>query len=68
MKGHKKRKEEVLYQIDVLYACGGILVKKNKKGCLVVVEAAPIFRWMLRKSLVEIKSWIKRKRGSIVKL
>jgi len=43
---------EQLYQIDCGHACGGIVVLHD---C--VIDAAPIFRWMVGKSYAEVASW-----------
>ena len=42
-----------LYQIDVGYACFGVYFRDN-----VVVEVAPISRWMIGKSFVTIEKWV----------
>jgi len=42
-----------LFWVDCGYACGGISVSHSG----VVVEAAPIFKWMLGKSLRKIENW-----------
>jgi hypothetical protein len=52
-----------LYQIDVGYACFGVYFRDN-----IVVEVAPIVRWMLGKSFVIIEKWVQDKKGKIVKV
>lgn len=47
---------KILYQIDTGYACAGI-VTENK----IVIEAAPIFKWMISKHTSEIEQWNKIK-------
>ena len=49
-----------LMQIDVGYACYGITTNNS-----VVVDAAPIARWMIGKSIIYVSDWVKRKRGTI---
>lgn len=46
--------DPLLLQIDTGYACAGIVVEDG-----VCTEAAPIFAWMVGKSLEEIKRWRK---------
>lgn len=43
---------EYVFQIDTGYACAAIVVEGS-----VVVEAAPIFRWMVGKQLAEVEQW-----------
>lgn len=43
---------ETLIQIDTGYACAGIIVRDGR-----VVEAAPIFRWMLGKKWFDVVNW-----------
>lgn len=50
-----------LWQIDVGYACAGILVDEAS----VVRHAAPIFKWMKGKSILEIERWVKGKKGTL---
>jgi len=52
-----------LYQIDLSYACAGIITDND-----VVTETAPIFIWMKQKHLNEIKKWVINKRGKITKV
>ena len=47
------RREERIYQIDTGYACAGIIIDKHG----IVYDAAPIFLWMIGKSMCEIKQW-----------
>ena len=42
-------------------ACFGILVKDFK-----VVFSAPIGKWMVGKTLQEIKAWVSKKRGTLL--
>jgi hypothetical protein len=50
-----------LWQIDVGYACAGIEVGKNNW----VQHTAPIFKWMMGKSILEIQHWVQRKNGTM---
>lgn len=54
---------ETLWQIDVGYACAGIVTWGD-----VVKVAAPIFKWMIGKSILEIERWVKGKRGTLRKV
>ena len=49
----------LLVQIDLGYACAGVVVKGGK-----VVVAAPIFRWMVGKNAAFCQQWVKKKGGS----
>lgn len=51
---------ELLLQIDLPYACAGIVVKDG-----FVIEAAPIFKWMIGKSFEYISFWVHTKGGKI---
>lgn len=48
------------YRITLSYACGGI---RTHEG--LVVEAAPIFRWMIGKYIGYVEGWVAKKRGTI---
>ncbi len=50
----------VLYRIELPYACGGILVENG-----IVKTTAPIFKWMRGKSVESIREWMSTKRGTI---
>lgn len=49
-----------LWQVRLPYASFGIVAQDN-----VVVEAAPIGRWMVGKLLPKIGDWVAKKRGSM---
>jgi hypothetical protein len=49
-----------LYQVDVGYFCAGVVVRMG-----VVVEAAPILRWAVGKSLADLETWVRKKRGNL---
>jgi hypothetical protein len=51
----------MLYQIDVGYACAGIVIEEG-----VVTVTAPIFTWMIGKGLPYIEQWVKSKGGTII--
>jgi len=53
-----------LWQISVGTACAGIEV--DGKG--VVVNAAPIFRWMVGKRFLEIRRWVDGKNGTLCRV
>ena len=46
-----------LIQIDTGYACAGIFVSSNE----IVLDTAPVFKWMIGKKLEDIKKWKKIK-------
>lgn len=50
-----------LWQIDIGYACAGIIADSDR----IVVSAAPIFKWMIGKSVSEIERWVKSKKGTL---
>jgi hypothetical protein len=52
---------ETTYRITLHYACGGIIADQRD----VVVVAAPIFKWMLGKTMSEVRKWLLSKSGSI---
>jgi hypothetical protein len=52
-----------LYQITLSYACAGIIVEND-----IVKETAPIFHWMKGKNINEVKSWVNKKSGTIIKV
>jgi hypothetical protein len=47
-----------LYQVTLPYACYGLVVADG-----IVIEAAPIARWMLGKKLVMMTRWVESKKG-----
>lgn len=51
-----KMASDGLYQIDTGYACGGIEVLQNQ-----IILTAPIFKWMVGKTIEDIKQWKKIK-------
>lgn len=53
-----------LWQINVGYACAGIEVAPNG----ICIGGAPIFRWMVGKSMNEIYKWVEKKRGTMRKV
>lgn len=60
----------MLLQIDLPYACGGIVVegkleKDEDLGFMKVTEAAPIFKWMIGKDLTYVTQWVKSKGGKV---
>jgi len=52
-----------LYQIILSYACAGIIVEND-----IVIKTAPIFSWMIGKSLIEVQAWVYKKNGVINKV
>ena len=51
-------KDIKLYTVCTDYACAGIEV--DEKG--IVIDAAPIFSWMIGKTFIEVKKWQKIKK------
>lgn len=45
----------MLYYLDTKYGCGGVIV--DDRGY--IVEACPLYRWMLRKTLEEVLRGLK---------
>ena len=56
-----KPQPERLYQIDVGYACFGVILGPAGR----IVDAAPIGRWMIGKGKEVVARWVNSKRGSI---
>lgn len=56
----KHGKYTKLYKIDLPYSTFGIEVLNG-----VVINSAPIARWMIGESLKYIKEWVKKKEGTI---
>ena len=54
---------EELIQIDVGYACYGIIVKDGT-----VTKAPSIARWMINKEYKTIEQWVLNKNGKITKV
>ena len=53
---------DTIYQIDLPYACGGLLCEND-----IVIKAPPIFKWMIGKNIKYIESWVKSKNGQLIK-
>ena len=53
-------KMEKLYQVNLPYACFGIITVQD-----IVVEAAPIAKWMQGKTIYFVEQWVKSKGGTI---
>jgi hypothetical protein len=54
------RKEGDLYRVVLPYFVAGVIVRMG-----VVVEAAPILRWAVGKSLADLETWVRKKRGNL---
>ena len=50
----------LLFQIKLSYATAGIVTIND-----VVVCTAPIFKWMMGKTLIEVTTWVKNKNGKL---
>ena len=53
----------LLFRIKLPYATAGIVVDHD-----IVIEAAPIFGWMLGKPIQEIEKWVGKKKGTLIML
>lgn len=51
-----------LYWVDVGYACFGMVA--NDKD--IIVDVAPIAKWMLGKSLQQVKPWLLSKKAKVI--
>jgi hypothetical protein len=51
-----------VWQVDVGYFCAGIITENEK-----VTVAAPILNWAIGKSVTSVETWIRNKKGKIVK-
>ncbi len=58
----------MLYQVDVGYACAGIVCEGDTVDTMKVVEAAPIYKWMVGKPFLKVMEWVNWKEGKIVKV
>lgn len=56
-------KPEQLFQVTASYFCCGLVVRDDK-----VIEAAPIMRWAVNRTLVSIREWVQAKNGSIAEV
>jgi len=52
---------ETIYQVQLPYATCGIIANGNK-----ITEAAPLVRWMIGKTVAEVRAWVERKGGKLV--
>lgn len=52
-----------LYQITLSYACAGIVLENQ-----IVTKTAPIFNWMKGKNIDQVKNWVDKKQGKIIKI
>jgi len=60
---YKNIMKKVNYWIGLKYACFGITTEND-----IVIKSAPIGKWMIGKSISEIKKWILNKKGEIIKI
>lgn len=51
----------MLYQVTLSYACFGVEVEND-----IVVNVAPIARWMVGKHLFNVTAWVMLKKGTIL--
>lgn len=51
------------YQIDISYACFRIDTDNN-----ICIDAAPIAKWMIGKTVDDITAWVFKKNGKIIEL
>lgn len=59
-----KYKECQFYIVYLAYATFGIEINRAYKA----VKTAPIAKWMVGKTLQQIKDWVIKKQGKIVKI
>ena len=50
-----------LYWISLSYATFGVITDNYN----IITEAAPIGKWMIGKTILEVYSWVLKKRGEI---
>ena len=50
-------------RIELSYAVFAVAIKAG-----IVVDAAPIARWMIGKARLDVEAWVRRKSGIIVEL
>jgi len=53
----------MLYQIDLPHMCAGIIINND-----IIIEAAPILKWTIGKSLNDIQKWVHKKNGTLNKI
>lgn len=56
-------KPEQLFQVTTGYFCCGLVVQGDR-----VIEAAPIMRWAVNRTLVSIRGWVRAKNGSMAEV
>jgi hypothetical protein len=54
---------DTLYYTIIPYACFGVVVSTNG----IIIETAPIAKWMIGKHINEIKLWVNKKSGKIAR-
>lgn len=54
---------DVLYQVDIGYACGGVVVRGG-----FVHQTAPIFNWAIGKKWTTFADWAERKGAKITEV
>lgn len=54
---------KITHRITLPYACFGISVRGN-----IVIDSAPIGKWMINKKLDQIELWVKNKQGKVEQL
>jgi len=52
-----------LFHIDIHYACFGIIALNG-----IIMGSAPIARWMVGKSLKEVKPWLLQRKALIIEV
>ena len=50
----------LLFQIKLPYATAGIVTDRG-----IVVCTAPIFKWMMGKTIQEVEEWVDKKKGTL---
>ena len=54
------RGELMLYRVELSYAVFGIITQGNT-----IIDAAPIGKWMIGKSIMYVGEWIAKKHGTL---
>jgi hypothetical protein len=59
------RTDVEIWQIDIQYACGGIVVGNDGR---VIKAIAPIFRKQIGWSIQEVAQWVEKQNGKLTKI
>jgi hypothetical protein len=59
------RTDVALWQIDIQYACGGIVVDSDGR---VIKAIAPIFRKQVGWSIQDVTQWVEKQNGKLTRI